>query len=256
MKILLRSLAVAFSMYSRIPMPRTNWDKESMRYAILFFPLVGTVIAAALFGLMRLFGYLGLSPVFSAVILTAAPLFITGGIHLDGFCDTCDALASHADRERKLTILKDPHIGAFGVIGLCVLLLLQLGAWHQICGTPAFFPPVCAGYVLSRTLAGLAVLRFPKTGPSGLAAVFSVGAAGGLPAALLLVAVAVTLLTEFLPPGLAGLLIPACYLLCFVRFRHMALRGFGGITGDLAGYFISASETAALLLAALLGAAL
>lgn len=254
MKTVLRSLTVAFSMYSRIPVPRTEWDKESLRYAILFFPLIGAVIGAVLFGLVHLLGYWKLNAVFSAVVLTAAPLAVTGGIHLDGFCDTCDALASHAAREKKLTILKDPHIGAFGVIDLFVLLLLQVGAWRQMLQTPAFFPPVCIGYVLSRALAGIAVLRFPKAGQPGLAAAFSQGAARVLPGALLLLAIACTALTVAFPPGPTGLFIPAVYLLCFLLFHLLAMRNFGGITGDLAGFFLSASETAALLTAAFLGA--
>ena len=47
------------------------------------------------------------------------PVWITGGIHLDGYADTCDALSSYGDREKKLEILKDPHCGAFAVIRLC-----------------------------------------------------------------------------------------------------------------------------------------
>lgn len=43
------------------------------------------------------------------------PLLVTGGIHIDGFSDTMDALSSHAERQKKLEIMDDPHIGAFGV---------------------------------------------------------------------------------------------------------------------------------------------
>ncbi len=121
---ILRTVGMAFALYSRIPMPRLDWESESRKYTLYAFPLVG--IAVGIFELLWLWmsQVLDLHTILTGAVLAALPIWVTGGIHLDGFCDVCDARASHQSRERKLEILKDSNVGAFAVIH-CVLLLLS-----------------------------------------------------------------------------------------------------------------------------------
>ena len=123
---MISTVIVAFSMFSAIPMPQTEWTNKSMRYALCAFPLIGAVIGA----LVCLWRFVCLRMEFSEWILAAGicvlPVLVTGGIHLDGFCDTADALASHQDTEKKLQILKDPHMGAFAAIWLGCYFIAQL----------------------------------------------------------------------------------------------------------------------------------
>ena len=107
----MRAAIIAFSMYSRIPMPMFEWKEEDMKYAMCFFPAIGAVIGAVFFGMYLLLDRILTGKILAAGILLAVPLFITGGIHMDGFMDTCDARASYGDREKKLGILKDTHTG-------------------------------------------------------------------------------------------------------------------------------------------------
>ena len=136
MKSVISGLLVAFSMYSAIPVPQVNWEKQTMRWALGFLPLIGVLI-----GVIELFWfefcvYFGAAGVFYAVIAALIPLAVSGGIHLDGLCDTCDALCSFGDREKRLAILKDPHVGAFGPLWLMAFLLprfttgLCFFRWH------------------------------------------------------------------------------------------------------------------------------
>lgn len=254
MKTFFETLAVSFSMYSRIPMPHIEWNGKNMRYSMAGFPLVGVVVAAVLWGVLLLFRLLAFSPVFFAAAAAAIPILITGGIHADGYCDTCDALASHGDRETRRRILKDPHVGAFGVIYTGVLLLLQFGAWHQIYEKPGLLAAALAAFVLSRVFAALAIVRFPKASASGLAATFSGFGAKGPVTAVLAVTAAAATLAAGLGSGWAGLAVPAAALLLFLGLHRMAARQFGGVTGDLAGFYVSVFETCALVLAAVLGA--
>ena len=117
-------MCVAFSMYSKIPMPQVEWTKESMQYCICFFPAVGAVIGAAtLLWNMLVGAKLSGSLLFTAVLILI-PVLITGGIHLDGLLDTADALSSYKTKEEKLEILKDSHAGAFAIIiGICWFVL-------------------------------------------------------------------------------------------------------------------------------------
>ena len=80
------------------------------------FPLVGLVIGLCCRGWQGFSGFLSLPAVLRGAGLCLIPVLMTGGIHLDGYADTCDALASHAGREKRQQILKDPHLGAFAAI--------------------------------------------------------------------------------------------------------------------------------------------
>ena len=127
----MRAAIIAFSMYSRIPMPMFEWKEEDMKYAMCFFPAIGAVIGAVFFGMYLLLDRILTGKILAAVILLAVPLFITGGIHMDGFMDTCDARASYGDREKKLGILKDTHTGAFAVIFGGLYLILYAASFHR-----------------------------------------------------------------------------------------------------------------------------
>ncbi|MBQ4275848.1 MAG: adenosylcobinamide-GDP ribazoletransferase, partial [Lachnospiraceae bacterium] len=113
---IIRSFLIALSMYSKIPVPRCEWKEEDMKYVFIFFPLIGIVIGGLIYGWNYLCRYFELPDILRVCITAAIPIIITGGIHADGFMDTMDALHSYRDKEKKLEILKDPHIGAFSVI--------------------------------------------------------------------------------------------------------------------------------------------
>ena len=126
---MLKSLCIAFTTYSRLPVPRVEWDERSLRYAVCFFPLIGVCIGALEYLWLWLSGLLGCPALLRGAVAAAIPLLVTGGIHADGFCDTVDALSSHQSRERMLEILKDSHCGAFAVIFFGVWLLLWGAGW-------------------------------------------------------------------------------------------------------------------------------
>ena len=114
-------------------MPRFSWREEEMSYSLIFFPLVGAVIGLLIM-LLNMPAFMRSCPLSVRVPVTLAiPLFVTGGFHVDGFMDTEDALRSYASPERKLEILKDPHVGAFAVIGLIKILLVfgASTAWYR-----------------------------------------------------------------------------------------------------------------------------
>ena len=141
----LDSWLIAISMYSKIPVPQVEWTKEKMSHAMCFFPLVGA-IEGCLLGLWLLFAAkLSLSVGMRFLWASAIPFLVTGGIHMDGFMDTMDAIHSYGDRNKKLEILKDPHLGAFAVICAAVYLLLYTGSMYEFCENAsgkAYFYPV------------------------------------------------------------------------------------------------------------------
>ena len=247
------SFLVAFSMYSRIPVPQPDWERASMDFVMCYFPFVGTVLGALAWLCFQGGRLLGLSPLLLGAVLTALPLWISGGIHMDGYMDTRDALASCGDKEKKLAILKDSHTGAFAVMGCGLYLLLSFGAWCAVKPGQGLLC-VCLGYTVSRTLSGLSVLCFPKAKKSGsYVTMFAKRASKGravLFLALLLVLEGVLLLWL---GGWRGGLSAAAAAAVFGWYYYMSRKQFGGITGDLAGYFVQLCELAVLLAMAVTG---
>lgn len=234
-----KTIAVAFSMYSAIPMPQFEWNEKNMRYALCAFPLIGLVIGLLCWGWWEVSVLLGLPDILRGAVLCLIPVLVTGGIHLDGYSDTCDALASHQSPEKKQEILKDPHVGSFAVIRLCGLFILMLALWTAL---PTYLPVELAmSFCLSRSLSGLAVVSFPLAKKSGLAYAFAEAADKKRVRGFLI------LLSDGILVGLVGLsLAGACMavaaLLVFGTYYRMAQKEFGGISGDLAGWFLQQCE--------------
>lgn len=237
--IVLQTIAVALSMYSALPMPQFAWNERNMRCAMAAFPLVGVLCGVAVFLWGLLSQYAGFSPLLTGAGLALAPVVITGGIHLDGFCDTTDALASHQTRERKLEILKDSHCGAFAVIGTATYLIFLTALCAELEITNRVLLSLGLCFVLSRALSGTAVTTFPCAKNSGLVHTFSDMAAKKL-SRVLLILVAVAAAAGLIVLG-SGWAVAAAAVM-FGIYYVSSMRIFGGITGDLAGWFLQWCE--------------
>ncbi|PRR81626.1 adenosylcobinamide-GDP ribazoletransferase [Clostridium vincentii] len=234
------SFKIAFSMYSKIPMPKTDWNKRNMKYALCFFPVVGLAILA----LVMLWNYISLNlkigNILHTAILVVIPILVTGGIHLDGFLDTMDALSSYQPIEKKLEILKDPHTGAFAIISAITYFILYFGAWSEVHGDALIILSI--GFILSRALSGLSIVIFPCAKNSGLVAMFSDAAEKDkVKYSMLFYIFICTLLMLFINIFLGGICVITA-LLVFIYYKVMSKKEFGGITGDLAGYFLQICE--------------
>lgn len=156
----LYSLLIAVSMYSKFPVPTVNWTRERMGYVMCWFPVVGVIEGLALWFWQWAGGRLGFTDAGNALVAAALPLIVTGGIHMDGFLDTMDAIHSYGDREKKLEILKDPHVGAFAVIGCGGYLLLYAAAAYEVT-VLGLWPLALPVFVMERAFSGLSVVFFP-----------------------------------------------------------------------------------------------
>ncbi|MBC8611763.1 adenosylcobinamide-GDP ribazoletransferase [Massilimaliae timonensis] len=241
-----QSFKIAFSMYSVIPLRNIEWKEETMRYAFCFFPLIGVVIGGAEWLWLWCAWKFGFSAVLTGAAAAVIPVLLTGGIHLDGFCDTVDALSSHQPKERKLEILKDSHVGAFAVIGICVYFLLSFGLWceYQYSVESAFI--LGGGFVLSRALSGLVSVLAPQARKEGMLKTFSDAAkqrAVTVSCVAFLGIAAVGMLAVDWRIALAVLAVMATILGYYLLTSR---RQFGGVTGDLAGYFLTLAEMGVL----------
>ena len=234
------SMMIAFSMYSRIPVPQVQWTKERMKYAMCFFPLIGAVIGLMEYGAILLFRTMGFS-FLTQILPVVIPVAVTGGIHMDGLLDVIDAKSSHGETEKKLEILKDPHTGAFAIIGCGIYFLLYLAFFMEM--RPVMIPAFCITFVITRALSGLSVVTFPMAKKSGLAAAFSDGAHKRVVGTVMVLYLIISLIAIWLFTGafaVSGVI--AISFVVFLYYYHMSKREFGGITGDLAGYFLQVLE--------------
>lgn len=236
---IIRSFFIAFSMYSKIPMPRTDWTKEAMRYAMCFFPLIGLVIGGLIYLWFFLMGDRAGSLFFTSVAVLI-PVLVTGGIHLDGLLDTADALSSYKTMEEKLEILKDSHAGAFAIIvGICYF-VLYLGVYSEI--TIETVQVLSFTFVLSRAFSALAIVTFPMAKNTGLAATFSDMAVKRTVKYTMYAFILIFgLLVIYIHPAYGSAMMISVLLVFFYYYR-MSKKKFGGITGDLAGFFLSVAE--------------
>ncbi len=238
--IFLETLAVAFSMYSGIPMPQFEWKKENMRYAMAAFPLIGLVIGFAEYAVFWICEVLGIDPLLRGALLCLLPILLTGGIHLDGYCDTGDALASHKSPEEKQKILKDPHVGSFALIRLFSYLLFSFALWVTLPSYQAF--EILFIFCISRCLSGLSVCCFPPAKNSGLLYAFAEAADKKRVRRILILALLLCLFGEILVGQTEGLAACAAALLVFLYYGRTAKKEFGGLSGDLAGWFLQKCE--------------
>ncbi|MGI6011062.1 MAG: adenosylcobinamide-GDP ribazoletransferase [Ruminococcus sp.] len=240
MKGLYQSFIIAFSMYSKIPMPRCEWKEENMAYAMCFWPWVGAVIGLLWYAWGVIGIHVTMAHGFFTAVLLLISVFITGGIHLDGLLDTADAMSSWQSRERRLEILKDSHAGAFAVITAVVYFVFYYGICSQLdmAGIAALAP----GFMLSRTLSAYAIVTFPKARKDGSVAAFARGASTRrVQITMIVYGICLAVLMLYLNPLLGGAALVGAAAV-FAYYHHLAMKYFGGTTGDIAGWFLSVCE--------------
>ena len=132
MKKYFKGFLMAISMFTVIPLPRYEWDDEGGKNIMKFYPVIGLIVGLIWYGAFRLLSLLGASIMVTTAITLITPFILTGMLHLDGYMDVCDALLSRRNKEEKLRILKDPHTGAFAVISVVMLFIVNFSGLYTV----------------------------------------------------------------------------------------------------------------------------
>lgn len=241
-----KSMAVAFSIYSKLPMPRFKWESGDMKYHMCFFPLVGAVIGVVEWLWYMLANEINISKTLFVMCSMVIPLIITGGFHVDGYMDTIDALSSYQSREKKLDILKDPHIGAFSVIGLVVITVLSIGCMSEISSENAF-RVLYLSFFMSRALSGISAFTFPKAKKEGMLNSETKTDNKKLVVITLALQLVLGAALVLSISKVYGVVLLASMIIMYGYYYIMSTKQFGGITGDMAGFFVTVSEVVALI---------
>ena len=248
---MINSIFAAFAMYSRIPAPQAEWGEGKTDYAIGVLPLIGIIIGILYFVVFYIFNYFNIGVIFRSSAMLFVPFAITGGIHMDGFMDTSDARKSYGDREKKLKILSDPHIGAFSVISVIVYIVLYFGAVNALNFEGIVLFSKC--FILSRCLSGLAGVSFKCAKREGLIFSFADSADSRFTKCVLLTVFVLCSVWIYFTHSIMGVTVVFASVLVFAYYKHFAYKEFGGITGDLEGYFLQLCELMTVIVIAVTG---
>ncbi len=240
MKIL-NSFRIALAMFSKIPVGKADWSEDNMQFSMCFIPFVGIVNAAALFLWYYLCIKLSFNNILFGTVAAVLPLLITGGIHMDGFCDVVDSLASYAEKGKRLEILKDPHVGAFAIIWCSAYMIVMAGLMSGISSYETVYM-IGVGYVLSRAVSCLLSVFMKNAKREGTLYTFTSRQNKNIAACVLAIYIFGSLTIMCIIQFYTGILTVLLCMLTVLYFLRMADKNFGGITGDLAGFFIQICE--------------
>ncbi len=242
---LMQDMALSLVFFTRLPLPQFDFGGRTLAQAIWAAPLAGLAVALIAGVVFALAGMAGLSGNVAAALALAAAMLATGCLHEDGLSDVADGFGGGRTRERKLEIMRDSRIGAYGAAALVLSVLLRWSALSDIASTGAAVAGLIAAHVGSRALMPALMHLTPSARTDGLAA-----GAGTVSRDTALVAAAIGGMALLLCLGLPGALVAAALLaLLLSLFRRLCLSQIGGHTGDTAGALQQGAEIAVLVAA-------
>ena len=233
-------IAVQFLCSLPIRLPGMPQPQELGR-SLLFYPLVGLLLGGLLWTLDWVLG--GSPLLLHAALLLTAWVLLSGGLHLDGLADSADAwLGGFGDRERTLTIMKDPRSGPIAVVTLVLVLLLKFAALLALIEQQHSVALILAPLIGRSALLGL-FLSTPYVRPGGLGQAL----ADHLPRVAGKQVLLLSALVCVLIAGFSGVFAVALAVVGFFWLRQVMMRRLGGTTGDTAGALLELLEVAVLV---------
>lgn len=246
MKNLINGFIMALSMFTILPVPYKAWKDEAVRHMMKLYPLVGIVVGIISYVVFRVIEYFNLSIILISAIMMVIPFIITGMLHLDGFMDVCDALLSRRDKAEKIRILKDPNTGAFSVISLGILFIIDFAATYTLVENSINIIGIIIIPVISRSLMGIMLLKKEAMKESSLGSYFKNGT-GKVDIIILYIFLIIASLI-FMLLGLKFILVPVGMIIIALLSVNKSIKELGGMSGDIAGYGLVLSEVLGILI--------
>jgi adenosylcobinamide-GDP ribazoletransferase len=232
--------ALAIGLLTRLPVSvDMETTKKRGAAAAWAFPLAGLVVGGIAALVQALMLWMGLSPAMATAIALGVMILLTGAMHEDGLADCADGFWGAWERDRRLEIMHDSRIGAYGVLAIALFVILRWQGLTEIVFSPLMLPALA---MLSRAAMVALWTALPPARPDGLAR--SIGRPSPRTAVL---AILLGLAGAFVLIGPSALLAAAAMLAGTAVTGAVALRKIGGQTGDVLGASQQTSEVAMLL---------
>jgi adenosylcobinamide-GDP ribazoletransferase len=240
------SFLAALQFLTSIPISlKREPSQEQLGQATAWFPMVGLIIGVILAALNWLLQLILPMAVVSALLIAALAI-MTGALHLDGFADTCDGLAGYKSVQERWRVMRDSRTGAFGVVGIVMLLLVKYVSLNNI---PAglMLPTLLFMPVVSRWAMVYAIFAFPYARTEGLGTAYKAATRWPQLGIATVITLAVTGVILFHWFSLTGLLVMAGVWVVTTLFALYLKHKFAGLTGDSYGAINEAAEVMALI---------
>ena len=234
------------------------WGRDATRrelgLSVVYFPVVGIIIGGILAGVAWLLGLILPQAVVNALIIVLLAV-LTGGLHLDGFADTCDGIGGQKTVESRWQVMRDSRVGGFGVIGVCLILLVKYISLNSI--SVSLLPvALILMTVTSRWTMVYAIFAYSYARPEGLGKIYKQEVRRWMFALATVITLAVAFGLAHLPDVsysyLAGLTVVGGTWVIIMAAAEYMKRKFAGLTGDNYGAINEIAEVSVLILLLLL----
>lgn len=242
---------MAISMFTIIPMPKHVWDDNGAKHILKFYPLIGLIIGFIWYAIYKLLLGIDASLILISAITMVTPYVITGMLHLDGYMDVCDALLSRREKKEKIRILKDPNAGAFSVIALAILFVINFASTYTVMDYGWNVIALILIPVISRSLMGFLLLTKKSMPESSLGAYFKKGT-GIVDKVILLACIVGSSILLVVLLGTKSLGVPLAMVAITILFVNNSCEELGGMSGDTAGFGLVIAEAIGVLVVALM----
>lgn len=237
-----QDILAALNLLTRLPVPQPDWETVQTARAAWAYPLVGLVAAMPSIALGYLAWTIGFGPMVTAAIMLIAQTFVTGAMHEDGLADCVDGFWGGWEKDRRLEIMRDSHIGAYGVLALVAVFALKWSALSTLltAGQPIWIWAVLG--VMSRGTMVWIMGALPHARDDGLSV-----KTGRPPIASVYVALGLSVLAAVAAPGFSVFALCLGGAIGAIAVGGLARIKIGGQTGDVLGATQQVSEVCLLL---------
>lgn len=244
MKQVATGLVLALQFFTALPI-RKAFEMNARSATIMYgaIPLIGLGIGAfqAIFLTINN-TYFGLSPLFTAILMVILHFIATGGLHMDGVVDTGDAYFSYRDKKKRLEILDDPRIGAFGAMTLLLFVLLKVGVLYELLLRELPLLYVIFIPFIARQAVLLVFMTTTTSKETGIASYFKKTVNERTLLWITIFYLLIILATAIVLQNGTLLVLCGALLVFTTVYRSWAKRNFGGISGDLLGAIFEWAE--------------
>lgn len=238
------SILAALQFFTVVPVHREiPLTKRTVTGMFITLAWLGMLIGAADYAVLWSLSHFTITPLFVALALVLTSAIITGGLHLDGFIDTCDAFFSYRDIPKRHEILDDPRVGAFGVMAFVFLILVKITLLYELLqlGVVSWWVLILLPF-MTRNGMLLFLLTTKPAKDKGIAHFFMQKLHKKTAYFALFQLNAIIALFVLLSASILPIILAIVLLVTVVIYRSFALRNFDGISGDLLGAYIEGAE--------------
>ena len=236
----MKSLLLAVSMFTKIPIRKNVW-REDLGPSALCFIFVAGLIAGSVTAAVYYFLTDVLSNMLNAAAVVLSMYAVCGFLHIDGYMDVCDALLSSRSNEQKAVILKDSNVGAFSVVSVVLLIMVLYAASYELINAHVSFAVFIFIPALSRAFCAILAFSFRPMSDKGLLVFFRSGMKSGHVVESVVIFTFV-LVVGFIACGLVFTVVSIISLVATILFAFYINHVFNGINGDVVGFLIVVNE--------------